>query len=126
MRQSHIRGREELGENIAICHTRERLRRPAADIGSLARGNPYMASRRIAPATELRANARAQRTTCYRAAFGGRRPVARLVTRDNLGNSMHRNLTPSTNLDRIPKPASYASANGESTPPKSVRSSAAC
>ena len=56
--RQHVRGREELGEILAIRHTRERLRRPAADIGFLARGNPYMASRGIAPTTTLRASAR--------------------------------------------------------------------
>ena len=33
-------GREALGVNLATRHTRERTRRPAADIGSLARGDP--------------------------------------------------------------------------------------
>ena len=42
-----------MGENLAIRHTCEYLRRPAADIGSLARRNPYMAGRRIAPTTAL-------------------------------------------------------------------------
>ena len=51
-------GREGLGANLEIRHTCERLRRPAADIGSLARGCLYMASRRIAPTTALRASAR--------------------------------------------------------------------
>ena len=36
----HIRGREVLGGTLAIRHTCERLRRRAADIGSLARGSP--------------------------------------------------------------------------------------
>ena len=58
VQQSHIRGREELEGNVEIRHPRERLRRPAADIASLARGIPYMASRRIAPTTALRASAR--------------------------------------------------------------------
>ena len=65
--------REELGGNVEIRHPCERLRRPAAGIGSLARGNPYTVSRRIAPTTALRASARACRNTCYRAAFGGSR-----------------------------------------------------
>ena len=51
-------GREELGRNVEIRHTRECLRRSAVDIGPLARGSPYMASRRIAPTTALRASAR--------------------------------------------------------------------
>ena len=37
------RRREELGVNFAMRHTRERLRRPAADIGALARGSHYLA-----------------------------------------------------------------------------------
>ena len=37
---------------------RECLRRPAADIGALARGHPYVASRSIAPSTALRASGR--------------------------------------------------------------------
>ena len=44
--------------NPPIRHACEYLRRPAADIGSLARGIPCMASRRIAPSTTLRASAR--------------------------------------------------------------------
>jgi len=50
--------REELGGNVEIRYTCELVRRSAADIGSLARGDPYMAGRRIAPTTALRANAR--------------------------------------------------------------------
>ena len=46
------------GGNVEIRHPCERLRRPAADIGSLARGCLYMASRWIAPTTALRASAR--------------------------------------------------------------------
>ena len=53
----YVRSREELGVDLAIRHWRERLRRPAADIGSLARGNPYMASRRIASTTKQQASA---------------------------------------------------------------------
>ena len=45
----NIWGRQELGGNVEIRQTRERLRRSAADIGPLTCGNPYMASRRIAP-----------------------------------------------------------------------------
>ena len=44
--------------NTLIRHARECLRRPTADIGSLARGTPCTTSRRIAPTTVLRANAR--------------------------------------------------------------------
>ena len=51
--------REELEIHLAMRHTRERLRRPAAGIDPLARGYLYyMASRRIAPTTALRASAR--------------------------------------------------------------------
>ena len=41
-----------------IRHSCERLRSPTPDIGSLAHGYPYMASRRIAPTTVLRGSAR--------------------------------------------------------------------
>ena len=48
-----------VGGNVVIRHTRECLRRSAADIGSRARGDHYMVSRRIAPTTALLASARA-------------------------------------------------------------------
>ena len=76
-----------------------------------------MASRRIAPTKELRASALGQCTTRYRAAFGGCRSCARLVTRDHLGNSMHRKLTTPTTLDRIHAPTGCASASAASAPP---------
>ena len=65
----------------AIRQTCDRLRRPAAEIGSLARGNPYMSSRGIAPTTPLRASARGQHTTRYRAAYEVRRAASGLEFR---------------------------------------------
>ena len=72
-------GQTGVGEDLAIRHARERLRRPAADIASLARANLYMASRRIAPTTALRASARGSCTTRYPAAFGACRSSTRPV-----------------------------------------------
>ena len=51
-------GREVRSRKQPIRHRCEPLRSPTPDIGSRARGNPYMASRRIAPRTALRASAR--------------------------------------------------------------------
>ena len=83
-------------------YTCDRLRRPAVDIGSLARGNPLMASRRIAPTTALRASARSGHPTRYPAAFGACWSSARLVLHDQPGIPMDRNLTPRTTLCRRP------------------------
>ena len=84
-------------------HTRDRLRTPAADIDSVARGYPYMASRRIAPTTPLRASTRSGHPTRYPAAFGTRRSNTWPVPRDHRRISMHRDLTPRTTLDRYPQ-----------------------
>ena len=53
-----------------IRHKCERLRRPATDIGSLARGNPCTASRRVAPTTALRTTAGGGHPARYPAAYG--------------------------------------------------------
>ena len=69
-------GREVRSRMQPIRHTCERLRSPTPDIGSLARGNPYVASRRIAPTTALRPSARGCCPARYPAAFSGCRPSA--------------------------------------------------
>lgn len=75
-----------------------------------------MASRRIAPTTAVRARARGGHSTRYRAAFGPCPSRVRLVTRDHLGNSLHRNLSPIITLERILNPAACASACGSLAP----------
>ena len=99
--------------NLAIRHTRECLRRPAADIGSLARGKPYMAGRRIAPTTALRASARGQRATSYRAAFGTCRSRARPMSPDHPEDTdASRPETPNHLEPQSPSPAGYRPATG--------------
>ena len=119
--------REELGITHAIRHTCERLRKPAADISSLARGNPNMASRRIAPTTTLRASARGSCTTCSRAAFGGCRSSARPTLRGHPEDA-DASLTDRANHPGLPSPspAGCTPASRASAAPHSDRSSPAC